>query len=143
MAKAELKTKETTANVEAFLKKIKDKQEQADSFAVLEMFKKATGEKPKMWGTSIVGFGNVHLKYESGRELDWMKIGFSPRTKKLTLYCLCNSEEQLGLLKKLGRFKTGQSCLYINKLNDVDTEVLQKIIEKGYEGAFKNKITNK
>jgi hypothetical protein len=143
MAKAELKTKENIASVEAFLKKIKDKQKQADSFAVMDMFKKITGEKPTMWGASIIGFGNVHLKYESGRELDWMKIGFSPRAQNLTLYVLCNSTEQNALLKKLGKHKTGQSCLYINKLNEVNTEVLQKIIEKGYEGAFKSKTTNK
>ena len=142
MAKAELKTKKNTASVEAFLKKIKDKQKQADSFAVMDMFKKITGEKPTMWGTSIIGFGNVHLKYDSGRELDWMKIGFSPRAQNLTLYVLCNSKEQNELLKKLGKHKTGQSCLYINKLNEVNTEVLQKIIEKGYEGAFKTKTTN-
>jgi len=76
MAKAELKTKKNTTSVETFLNKVKDEQKRADSFAVLEMFTKATGEKPAMWGASIIGFGNVHLKYESGRELDWMKIGF-------------------------------------------------------------------
>ena len=143
MAEAELKTKENTASVEAFLKKVKDKKKQADSFTVLEMFKKATGEKPAMWGTGIIGFGNVHLKYDSGRELDWMKIGFSPRAQNLTLYVLCDSKEQNELLNKLGKHKTGKSCLYINQLNDINTEVLQKIIVKGYEGAFKSKTINK
>ena len=134
MAKAELKTKENTESVEAFLKKVKDKQKQADSFAVLEMFRKATGEKPTMWGGSIVGFGHVHLKYDSGRELDWMKIGFSPRKQQLTLYILCNAPKQNELLKKLGKHMTRQSCLYINKLSEVDTSVLKKIIEDGKEG---------
>ena len=133
---AELKTKKNTASVEGFLNTIKEKQKREDSFAVLEMFKKVTGEKPEMWGPSIIGFGNVHLKYPSGRELDWMKIGFSPRKQNLTLYVLCNSKEQGELLKKLGKHKTGQSCLYINKLSEVDANVLKKIIEKGYVGAY-------
>jgi hypothetical protein len=133
---AELKTKKNAASVEGFLNTVKDKQKRDDSFSILEMFKKATGEKPEMWGPSIIGFGNVHLKYPSGRELDWMKIGFSPRKQNLTLYVLCNSKEQNELLKKLGKHKTGQSCLYINKLTDVNTQVLKKIIERGYTGKF-------
>ncbi len=136
---AELKTKKNAASVEGFLNTIKDKQKRDDSFSILEMFTKATGEKPAMWGPSIVGFGNVHLKYPSGRELDWMKIGFSPRKQNLTLYVLCNSKEQNELLKKLGKHKTGQSCLYINKLSDVDPQVLKKIIERGYTGGFYGK----
>jgi hypothetical protein len=133
---AELKTKKNAASVEGFLNTIKDKQKRDDSFSVLEIMAKVTGEKPAMWGPSIIGFGNVHLKYPSGRELDWMKIGFSPRKQNLTLYVLCHSKEQNELLKKLGKHKTGQSCLYINKLADVDTQVLKKIIEKGYTGGF-------
>ena len=132
MAKAELKTKRNTASVETFLNKVKDEQKRADSFAVLEMMKKITCEKPEMWGTSIIGFGNVHLRYATGRELDWMKIGLSPRKQNMTLYVLCNRKEQLELLKKLGKHKTGQSCLYINKLSDVNTDVLKKIIDLGY-----------
>ncbi len=141
---AELKTKQNTASVEGFLSAIKDKQKRDDSFSVLELMKKVTGENPAMWGPSIIGFGNVHLKYPSGRELDWMKIGFSPRKQNLTLYVLCNSKEQGELLKKLGKHKTGQSCLYINKLSEVDTNVLKKIIEKGYAGSFygKEKLQN-
>jgi Domain of unknown function (DU1801) len=138
---AELKTKKNAASVEGFLNTIKDKQKRDDSFSILEMFTKATGEKPTMWGPSIVGFGNVHLKYDSGRELDWMKIAFSPRKQNLTLYVLCNSKEQNELLKKLGKHKTGQSCLYINKLSDVDPQVLKKIIERGYTGSFADKKT--
>lgn len=136
---AELKTKKNAASVEGFLNTIKDKQKRNDSFSVLELFKKVTGEEPVMWGPSIVGFGNVHLKYDSGRELDWMKIGFSPRKQNLTLYVLCNSKEQNELLKKLGKHKTGQSCLYINKLSEVDSNVLEKIIERGYKAAFAGK----
>lgn len=128
---AELKTKKNKASVEGFLNSIKDKQKREDSFAILEMMRKATGEKPAMWGPAIVGFGNLHLKYPSGREVDWMKIGFSPRKQNLTLYVLGNDTGQQALLKKLGKHKTGQACLYINKLSDVDTSVLKEIIKIG------------
>lgn len=134
--KAELKTKENRASVESFLKSVKDKQKREDSFAIVEMMQKATGEKPKMWGSAIVGFGNIHLKYASGRELDWMKIGFSPRKQNLTLYVLCGTERQNALVKKLGRYKTGKGCLYINKLSDVDTKVLEQIIELAKDGMM-------
>ena len=136
MAKAELKTKKSADSVEGFLNSVKDKQQRKDSFVILDLMKKTTGEKPVMWGTSIIGFGNIHLKYATGRELDWMKIGFSPRKQNLTLYVLCHSKEQNELLGKLGKHKTGQSCLYINKLSDIDTTVLKKIIAKGYEGSY-------
>lgn len=128
---AELKTKKNNASVEGFLNSVKDKQKREDSFAILKMMQEATGETPAMWGPGIVGFGNIHLKYPSGRELDWMKIGFSPRKQNLTLYVLGNDAGQRALLQKLGKHKTGQSCLYINKLSDVDTNVLKKIIKAG------------
>lgn len=128
MAKAELKTKKNEASVEDFLNAVKDEQQRKDSFTILQMMKKATGSEPKMWGPSIIGFGNVHLKYESGRELDWFRMGFSPRKQNLTLYGI-NSKGQAGLLKKLGKHTTGKGCLYINKLTDVDTATLKKIVE--------------
>jgi hypothetical protein len=129
MAKAEPKTRKTGASAEDFLNSIKDEQKRKDSFRILEMMQKATGDKPEMWGASIVGFGNVALKYASGRELDWPKTGFSPRKQALTLYVLNGSKEQTGLLKKLGKHKTGKSCLYINRLADVNTAVLQELID--------------
>ena len=128
MAKAELKTKKTASSVDDFIKSVKDEQKRKDSFTIVKMMQKATGDKPKMWGGAIIGFGDVHLKYESGRELDWFIIGFSPRKQNLTLYVLCDSPAQNGLLKKLGKHKRGGSCLYINKLDDVDLNVLKKII---------------
>jgi len=130
MAKAELKTKKNETSVKDFLNSIKEEQKREDSFTILKMMEKATGDPPKMWGTAIIGFGNVQLKYESGRELDWFKMGFSPRKQNITLYGV-NSKGQTDLLKKLGRHKTGKGCLYINKLSDVDTAVLKKIIEGG------------
>ena len=130
MAKAELKTKKNEASVEDFLNAIKDDAVRTDSIAIVKMMQKATGDKPKMWGSSIIGFGNVKLKYESGRELDWMKIGFSPRKANLTLYGIKNSQGDDTLLEKLGKYKEGKGCLYINKLADIDTAVLKKMIEQ-------------
>ena len=130
MAKAVLKTKKNEASVEDFLNGIKDRVQRTDSFAIVKMMQVATGDKPKMWGASIIGFGNVLLKYASGRELDWFKMGLSPREENLTLYGIKNSEGQSRLLEKLGKYKEGKGCLYINKLSDVDTAVLKKMIEQ-------------
>jgi hypothetical protein len=129
MAKAKLKTEKTQASVTEFLNMVKDEQKRQDSFTILEMMTKATGEKPKIWGSSIVGFGDVQLKYDSGRELDWFRMGFSPRKQAITLYGLIFYNEP-PLLKKLGKYKTGKGCLYINKLDDVDTGVLKKLMEE-------------
>jgi hypothetical protein len=122
--KAELKTKKNEASVEDFIETVQDEQVRADCFEIAKMMEKATKAKPKMWGTSIVGFGEQHLVYESGRELDWMKIGFSPRKQNITLYVSLDES----LLKKLGKFTTGKGCLYIKKLTDVDKKVLNELI---------------
>jgi hypothetical protein len=124
---AELKTKLTNASVDKFLKAVKDEQTRADCYQIIEIMNKATKAEPKMWGTSIIGFGNIHLKYESGRELDWFPIGFSPRKQNLTLY-LMGGLEQKELLDKLGKYSTGKGCLYIKKLADVDIKVLNKLV---------------
>ncbi len=124
---AELKTKLTNASVDKFLKGVKDEQTRADCYQIIEMMNKATKAEPKMWGTSIIGFGNIHLKYESGRELDWFPIGFSPRKQNITLY-LMGGLEQEELLGKLGKYSTGKGCLYIKKLADVDVKVLNKLV---------------
>jgi Domain of unknown function (DU1801) len=128
---AELKTKKTELSVEAFIKKIPEVQKQNDAFTIIELMEKATKAKGKMWGSAIVGFGDQHLKYESGRELDWFVIGFSPRKQNLTLYISGTVEKQQALLKKLGKHKTGKGCLYINKLEEVDMTVLKEIINRG------------
>lgn len=124
---AELKTKLNNASVDKFLKGVKDEQTRADCYQIIEMMNKATKAEPKMWGTSIIGFGSIHLKYESGRELDWFPIGFSPRKQNITLY-LMGGLEQAELLGKLGKYSTGKGCLYIKKLADVDVKVLNKLI---------------
>lgn len=128
---AELKTKKTELSVEAFLKKIPEADKRKDAFTVLELMEKATKSKAKMWGTAIVGFGDRRLKYESGRELDWFIMGFSPRKQNLTFYIPGAAQQQPALLKKLGKHKTGKGCLYINKLAEVDMAVLKEIIKRG------------
>ena len=128
---AELKTKKTELSVEAFLKKIAEEQRRKDAFTILSLMEKATKAKAKMWGTAIIGFGDRHLKYDSGRELDWFVMGFSPRKQNFALYIFGAIEKQQALLKKLGKFKTGKGCLYIVKLEEVDLKVLNEIIVKG------------
>ena len=135
---AELKTKLTNASVDKFLKGVKDEQTRADCYQIIEMMKKATEAEPKMWGTSIIGFGNIHLKYESGRELDWFPIGFSPRKQNITLY-LMGGLEQAELLGKLGKYSTGKGCLYIKKLADVDVKVLNKLITTSAKKSLNKK----
>jgi len=125
---AELKTKPNKLSVEKFLNSIKDEQKRQDSFAILEMMKKITREDPIMWGPSIVGFGKYHYKYASGREGNWFLTGFSPRKQSFTIYTMTYVEKHKDLLKKLGKFKTGKGCLYINKLEDVDMNVLKELI---------------
>ena len=110
---AELKTKETKASVEKFLNSVPDSKKREDSFIILEMMKKITKEEPKMWGSSIVGFGNYHYKYDSGHEGDMCITGFSPRKQNLTIYFMPGLESQSVLMNKLGKFKNRGSCLYI------------------------------
>ncbi|MGH9819274.1 MAG: DUF1801 domain-containing protein [Pyrinomonadaceae bacterium] len=129
MTKAELKTKANDSSVEEFLNAISDEQKRADSFRLLEIFGKVTGERPKMWGPSIIGFGERRLKYESGRELDWMIVGLSPRKTNLTLYGLLGSPEQDAAVEKLGKHSTGKGCLYIKRLSDIDEKVLETLIQ--------------
>jgi hypothetical protein len=128
------KTKPTNVNAEDFLNTIEHPQKRADSFKILEMMKDITGEEPIMWGDSIVGFGVYHYKYKTGREGDWPIVGFSPRKQNLSIYLMIGYESELKpMLLKLGKYKTGVSCLYINKLNDVDTDILRELIEKSYK----------
>ena len=127
---SDLKTKKNEASVEGFLKSVDSKKRREDSFVVLDLMKEVTGEEPVMWGTSIVGFGNYHYKYASGREGNWMKVGFSPRKKNMTLYIMDGFGSYNSLLQNLGKYSTGKSCLYINKLEDVDQEVLKELVRQ-------------
>ena len=125
---AEIKTKETNANVDDFINSLPDEQKREDSRAILQLMKKATGEQPKMWGSSMIGFGNVRYKSpRSGREVDWFKIGFSPRKANFSLH-LINIQHDGELLPALGKHKAGVGCIYFNKLADVDRSILEKLI---------------
>ena len=126
------KTQPTKASVTKFLNGIEHETRRADGKRLLAMFKEITGEKPVMWGESIVGFGQYHYKYDSGREGDFLMTGFSPRKSNLSLYVMDGFKERDALLKKLGKHKTGAACLYINKLADIDEKVLTTMIEKSY-----------
>lgn len=130
---AELNNTETAVNVKDFLNKVADEEIRKDSEKISLLMEKATGEKAKMWGASIVGFGSHHLKYESGRELDSMEIGFSPRKQNLTLYLSDISSLDENLLSQLGRHKLGKGCLYFKRLSDVNEIVLEKLIEQTVE----------
>ena len=130
---SELKTKPTDESVTKFLNSVEQDQKQQDSYQILELMKEVTGEKPKMWGNSIVGFGSYHYKYASGREGDWFLVGFSPRVQALTLYIMSGFDSYDDLLGKLGKYKTGKSCLYIKKLTDVDRDVLKELIAQSVE----------
>lgn len=127
----EIKTKPTVDNIEEFINKIENDQKRTDSFKLVEMMKKATGEEPVLWGSSIIGFGNVRYKSPAtGREVDWMRIGFAPRKANISLYLTMQIKDYEELLGRLGKHKTGVGCLYINKLADVDVNVLEELIGK-------------
>ena len=127
---AKIKTKPTAASVQDFIDTIKDEQKRKDSLVILEMMKKATGEEPNMWGSSIIGFGNKRYKSPTtGREVDWLLIGFSPRKANLSLYISISIKDHASALKKLGKHKTGVGCLYINKLEEIDLKVLKEMFD--------------
>jgi nucleoid DNA-binding protein len=132
MAQAKNKTVENDGSVDKFLDSVKDETKKADCLKVKALMEEISGEPAKMWGNSIVGFGTYHYKYESGREGDFMKMGFSPRAQNVTLYIMPGFDRYEDLMNKLGKFKTGKSCLYVKKLVDVDEEVLKDLITESY-----------
>jgi hypothetical protein len=129
---AENKTRATGASVEEFLAAVEHPVRHRDGLRLLEMMKEITGEQPEMWGPTIVGFGQYHYRYASGREGDAAAVGFSPRKASISLYGLTDGPEAAGLLPRLGKHKTGAGCLYVNKLADVDEAVLAELIRTGY-----------
>lgn len=139
MTKAQLKTRENDASVDAFIDR-HPADVAADLRAIARMMEQATGEGPRMWGASIVGFGRYRYKGASGREGEWMLTGFSPRKANLSLYILSGLDEANGLLKKLGRHSTGKGCLYIKRLSDVDPKVLERLIAQGVEAMEKQRV---
>jgi hypothetical protein len=135
---AELKTKLNDASVDDFLSAFPE-ETRKDCYEILKMMNQATKSKPKMWGTSIIGFGTYHYKYASGREGDWMLTGFSPRKQNLTLYIMSGFDRYNDLLKKLGRHSIGKGCLYIKRLSDVDKKVLKELITQSVKVMSANK----
>lgn len=132
---AELKTTVNDGDVDAFLNSVEDVQRRTDAKAVCTLMAEVTKEKPKMWGSAIVGFGTYRYKYATGREGDWLAVGFSPRKQSLTLYVMDGFESYLDLLGRLGKHSTGRSCLYIKRLSDVDQSVLRELVKSSYETA--------
>ena len=130
---SENKTKATKQSVTKFLNDIENKQMRSDAKKVAALMRKLTGSRAKMWGTSIVGFGEYHYKYASGREGDFMISGFSPRKSALTLYIMGGFSRHDSLMKKLGKYKTGKVCLYVKKLSDIDEKVLEQLIKRSIQ----------
>ena len=127
------KTQRTDNSVSLFLDQIEPEQKRKDSHALVALMSQITAEKPKLWGTSIIGFGDYHYKYKSGREGDWFLTGFSPRKNALTVYLMCDlSHEGLGF-DGLGKYKLSKGCFYFNKIEDVDLNVLTQIIKDSIE----------
>ena len=130
---SELKTKQNDASVEAFLGAVDNDRRREDSFTVLELMKRITGLEPRMWGSAIVGFGTYRYRYASGRSGEWPRIGFSPRKQSLTVYVMPGFSSYDELLSRLGKHRTGKSCLYVNKLADVDLDVLEELIRSSLD----------
>ena len=127
---AENKTRPTKVRVSDFLNAVENPQRRSDAKNVAAMMRRVTGKQATMWGPAIVGYGKYHYKYDSGREGDFMMVGFSPRKQNLAVYIMPGFENFPDLMKKLGKYKTGKSCLYINKLDDVDEKVLEKLVSE-------------
>lgn len=130
---AEPKTRPNDKSVEAFLNSVEDEKKREDAFSLLKLMKEVMGEEPVMWGDSIVGFGRYHYRYASGREGDWPLTGFSPRKRDLTLYIMAGFDQYDDLLQRLGKFKTGKSCLYVKRLEDINLEVLRELVRQSAE----------
>jgi hypothetical protein len=139
----ELKTKKNDGDVMAFLQSVSDEEKKKAALVLLDMIKKVTKEKPKMWGGSMIGFGTyIYKSPATGRSGEWFITGFSPRKQNLTVYIMPGFAKYDELMKKLGKYKTGVSCLYINKLADVDIKVLKELISQSYK-YIKEKYINK
>jgi hypothetical protein len=131
----ENKTKATDVSVDEFLHQVEDEKKREDSYKLIELMREVTGEEPKMWGPTMVGFGKYHYKYASGHEGDAFLAGFSPRKAAMTLYILAGYEGEEALLGKLGKYTTGKSCLYVKRLSDIDQDVLREMVTKSVQNT--------
>lgn len=127
---AKNKTQPTEQSVKSFIDSLDDQQKIADSYSLIELMKEVTGCEPKMWGPSIIGFDQYHYNYESGREGDWLKTGFSPRKREFSIYIMSGFAKHDQLMKKLGNHRTGKSCLYVKKLEDINMDVLRDLVQE-------------
>lgn len=134
---AEMKTKKNEKDIIDFLNRVENEVRKNDCFQLLDLMKQWTNETPNMWGESMIGFGSYHYKYESGREGDWFLTGFSPRKQNLTIYISPGFSEYDELMKELGKYKTGSSCLYAKRLSDIDTDILKIIVLKSIDDIKK------
>jgi hypothetical protein len=130
---AENKTKPSDADVEVFLASIADDQRRQDCRTLVELMREATGSAPRLWGTNIIGFGDQHYRYASGREGDWFVVGFAPRKQNLTLYLSYGVEQHADLLGRLGKHSLGKACLYVKRLADVDLATLRELLDRSLE----------
>lgn len=137
---AELKTRPEETSVPQFLASIADENRRRDCEAIAELMQDVTGAAPVMWGASIVGFGRYHYRYDSGREGDWMLVGFSPRKKDITLYLMAGFERFPDLMQRLGKHRTGKSCLYVKKLDDVDRMVLRELVQSSVDAMAEQRV---
>jgi hypothetical protein len=135
---AELKTQKNAGDVQAFLAGLEDEQKRQDSQAIVALMQEVSGLEPRMWGESIVGFGDYHYKYATGREGDTFQVGFSPRKQNLTIYLSYGFDEQAELMDRLGKYKTGKACLYVRRLADVDLDVLRELVRQTVEKFAKS-----
>lgn len=138
MGKYQLKTKVNDGDVKAFLNSVENEDRKEDSLILLDILSEMTGEEPKMWGKSIVGFGSYHYKYASGQEGDWMRIAFSPRKQNMTLYLMDGFSEREELLEKLGKHKIGKGCLYFKRYEELEPETLRELISASLQRMDKN-----
>lgn len=130
------KTLANDSNVNDFLNSLDDEAQKNDSKSLLNIFADITGEKPTMWGASLIGFGEVSMTYASGRKVDWLRVGFSPRKGKISLYLTFDAERLTSQFPDLGKYKTGKGCIYINKLSDVDQTMLIKLIKTAFNNGY-------
>ncbi len=130
---AELKTRPTAENPQAFLNRIANDKTRADCLALATLMQEVTGAEPTMWGDSIIGFGSYHYRYPTGREGDWFLTGFSPRKQNITLYIMAGFDDADSLMARLGKYTTGKSCLYVKRLGDVDMAVLRELVTRSVE----------
>lgn len=130
------KTVANDSSVDDFINRILDKTQKSDSKVLLKIFAEVSGKKPKMWGASLIGFGELTMTYASGRKVDWLQIGFSPKKGKISLYLTFDAKKLTSQFPDLGKYKTGKGCIYINKLSDIDQKELKNLVKTAFESGY-------